>query len=162
MGTSAAVSVSVDNVVVPPNPIANGGFETGSSPWAFAGHTSRATGSSARSGSAYALLGNRNRASGSVSQTVAIPLGARRLDFWLRVSSSDSATTANDYLYVEVVGSSSPLATFTNRDRDPAGAYVWRSLDLSSWQGQSVTLRFRVTTNNKQPTSFLVDDVSLQ
>jgi hypothetical protein len=30
---------------------------------------------------------------------------------------------------------------------------------FSSWSGKTVTLRFRATTNDKQPISFYVDDV---
>ena len=76
MGTSASVSVTVNNVAVPPpGLVTNGGFEGAPNPWAFSGHASWASGA-AHGGSSFALLGNRNRANGSVSQSGTIP--ARR------------------------------------------------------------------------------------
>jgi hypothetical protein len=76
MGTSAAASVNVSNVVGPADLVGNGSFETGATPWSFAGHASLTSGAYTHSGSAYALLGNRNRSNDTVSQSVTIPAGA--------------------------------------------------------------------------------------
>jgi hypothetical protein len=162
--TSAPVSVTVNNVVVTPSLVANGGLEGTPSPWTFSGHASWASGM-AHTGSSYALLGNRNRANGSVSQSGAIPAAAiGTLTFWLSVTSNDSSASATDVIYVEVIEGSttSLLGTFSNLNKGAAGAYSLKSFSVAAWRGKTVTLRFRATTNHKQSTSFSVDDVSLQ
>jgi subtilisin family serine protease len=161
--TSASVSVTVNNVAATPDLVVNGGLETSSTPWVFSGHASRASGA-AHSGSYYALLGNRNRANGSVSQSGAIPAGASSLTFWLSVASSDTSASATDVIYVEVIEGSTVwlLGSFSNLHKGTAGVYTQRSFPVAQWQGKNVTLRFRATTNNKQSTSFYVDDVSVQ
>jgi hypothetical protein len=164
MGTSATVSVTVNNVVVTPSLVVNGGFEGTPSPWAFSGHASWASGT-AHSGSSFALLGNRNRANGSVSQSGTISATATgSLTFWLSVTSNDSSVSATDIFYVEVVegSSTSLLGTFSNLNKGAAGVYSMKSFSVALWRGKTVTLRFRATTNNKQATSFYVEDVSLQ
>jgi hypothetical protein len=133
-----------------------------STPWSFAGRASLTSGTSAHSGSAYALLGNRNRSNGTVSQSVTIPAGATAaLTFWLSVTSNDSSASATDIISVEVVdaGVASLLGTFSNLNKGAARVYSMKTFSLANWRGKIVTLRFRATTNNKQPTSFSVDDV---
>jgi len=96
---------------------------------------------------------------------VTIPLAApAALTFWLSVSSNDRTGTANDLLYVEVVSSTgtTTLGTFSNLNRGTAGVYALKTHELTAWRGQMVTLRFRATTNNKWPSTFYVDDVSLR
>jgi len=167
-GTSATVWVSVDNSVGEPPILQNGGFEATPAPWAFAGQASWASGASAHSGSSYALLGNRTRSSGTVSQVLTIPASAPlELSFWLSVTSNEKSTTAADFLYVEVLDGTGTtllgtLRTYSNVDRVPAGWTFRQGFSLAVWAGQSVTLRFRATNNNKFPTSFSLDDVSLQ
>ena len=156
--------MTVNNVVVTPSLVANGGFEGTPSPWAFSGHASWASGT-AHTGSRYALLGNRNRANGSVSQSGTISATATgSLTFWLSVTSNDSSSSATDIFYVEVVegSSTSLLGTFSNVNKGAAGVYSMKSFSVALWRGKTVTLRFRATTNNKQATSFYVEDVSLQ
>ncbi len=164
MGTSTEVSVTVSNVAGPPELVTNGRFEGSASPWALSGSVSWATGA-AHTGTGYALLGNRNKANGSVSQTVTIPaMATANLTYWIKVASNDKATSATDILYVEVIdgATTSVMATYSNLNQGTAGAYSLQSLSLASWRGKAVSLRFRVTTNNRFPTSFSLDDVSLR
>ena len=165
MGESAAVAVTVSNAPSVPEAVVNGGFEAAPTPWTFAGAASWASGPYAHTGSAYALLGNRNKASGSVSQAVTVPSTApATLRFWLSVASNETAKTATDLLYVEVVagGSTTAVGSFSNLDRGPAGTYGQQAFDLSAWAGQTVTVRFRATTDKTRATSFYLDDVSLR
>ncbi len=165
MGESAAVPVTVSNAPSAPEAVANGAFEATPAPWTFAGAASWASGSYAHTGSAYALLGNRNKASGSVSQGVTVPSTTpATLTFWLSVASNETAKTATDLLYVEVLagGSATVVGSFSNLDRGTAGTYRQQAVNLSPWAGQAVTLRFRATTDKTRATSFYLDDVSLR
>ncbi len=165
MGTSATVTVNVNNPVAPPEIVGNGGFEGTSAPWAYSGAAAWTTGSYAHTGTGYAQLGGRTRIGGSVSQTLTVPAaGATTLSFWLSVGSSDTSTSAVDFLYVEaiVAGTLRSVATFSNLNRRTLGQYTAYSFPLAVAAGQSVTLQFRVTNDKKHATSFLVDDVSLR
>jgi subtilisin family serine protease len=160
MGTST-VSVTVNNVSAPPDFVANGGFEGGAAPWALSGSVSWATGA-AHGGTGYALLGSRTKSSGSVSQSVTIPTTATgNLTFWLAISSNEKSSSPTDFLYVEVIDGASPslLGTYSNANKGP---YAQKSFSVAAWRGRTVTLRFRVTNDKKFPTSFSLDDVSLQ
>ena len=103
-----------------------------------------------------------------MSQVLTIPASAPlELSFWLSVTSNEKSTTAADFLYVEVLDGTGTtllgtLRTYSNVDRVPAGWTFRQGFSLAVWAGQSVTLRFRATNNNKFPTSFSLDDVSLQ
>jgi hypothetical protein len=55
-------------------------------------------------------------------------------------------------------GVASLLGTFRNLDKGAAGVNSMKTFSLANWRGKTVTLRFGATTNNKQPTSFYVDD----
>ena len=167
-GSSAAVGVTVSNGGGGGGDlIANGGFEGSVSPWALAGNAYWSTGGYARSGAGYAILGAYNSASGTAYQTVSIPSSATAsLTFWLNVTSSETTTsTVYDRLFVEVRSTSGALlgtlGTFSNLNKAAPGAYTQRSFSLASWRGQTVRVQFRGTTDVTLPTSFRVDDVSL-
>jgi len=168
VGTSPGVPVTVLNQPAGGELLANGGFEGASAPWALSGNAYWSTGGYARSGSGYAVLGYYNRASGAAWQAVAVPAGASgELSFWLNVTSSETTTaTAYDRLYVEVRSATgallATLATFSNLDKAPLGAYQRHGLSLAAWKGQTIRVQFRATTDGWLPTSFRVDDVSLQ
>jgi Zn-dependent metalloprotease len=149
--------------------ITNGGFETGTTPWIFSGQAARSTGAFPHTGTAYSLLGTTNSGTGSEYQTITIPAGTSpNLNFWLNVTTSE-ATNAPvfDRLFIEVRSTSgtllATLATFSNQQFGTAGVYVLRGpYNLSSFAGQTVRIQFRVTTDITLPTSFRVDDVSVQ
>ena len=124
-------------------------------------------GGNQHSGTGYTVLGVYNNASGSEYQTVTIPASATaNLTFWLNITTSESLSTAYDYLYVEVRSTSGALlgtlGTYSNRDGTTAGSYSQKSFSLASWRGQTVRVQFRATTDYSLPTSFRVDDVSLR
>ena len=55
------------------------------------------------------------------------------------------------------------LATFSNQNSQTAGAYTLRGpFNLSNWAGQTVRIQFRGTNDISLPTSFRIDDVSVQ
>ena len=150
------------------NAIVNPGFETGTTPWTVSGQVTRSTGAYPHSGVAYMIINGVNSTSGTLYQTVTIPSGCSNLSFWLNITTSEAAGAAVfDRLFIEVRNTSGTLlgtlATFSNQNSGTAGAYVLRGpYNLSSWAGQTVRIQFRGTNDITLPTSFRIDDVSLQ
>jgi Zn-dependent metalloprotease len=150
------------------NRIVNPGFETGTTPWTFSGQVIRSTGSFPHSGTAYAILNGVNSSSGTLFQTVTVQSGCSNLQFWLNITTSEAAGAAVfDRLFIEVRNTSgtllATLATFSNQNSGTAGVYVLRGpFNLSSFAGQTVRIQFRGTNDITLPTSFRVDDVTLQ
>ena len=133
----------------------------------LSGNAYWSTGAYPHSSTGYSILGAYNNASGSEYQTVTIPSSApANYTFWLNITTSESGSTAYDYMFVEVRSTSgallSTVATYTNANASTAGNYSQKSFSLASWRGQTVRLQFRATTDFSLPTSFRIDDVSLR
>jgi Zn-dependent metalloprotease len=149
--------------------ITNGGYETGTTPWILSGQVVRSTGSFPHSGVAYMIVNGVNSSSGTLYQTVTIPSATSpNLTFWLNITSSEATGAAVfDRLFIEVRSTTgtllATLATFSNQNKGTAGVYVQRGpYNLSSFAGQTVRIQFRGTNDITLPTSFRVDDVSVQ
>ncbi|MFB7506949.1 hydrolase [Streptomyces broussonetiae] len=147
--------------------LGNAGFESGNSTWsATSGVITNSGGEPAHSGSYYAWLdGNGTATTDTLSQSVAIPSGcSATLSFYLHIDTAETTTsTAYDTLKVQVLNSSGTvlgtLATYSNLNA--ASGYTQRSFDLSSYAGQTVTLKLTGTEGSKYQTSFVVDDTAL-
>jgi hypothetical protein len=151
------------------NALINPGFETGTTPWIISGQVTRSTGSFPHSGTAYMIINGVNSSSGTLYQTVTVPTsGCSNLNFWLNITTSEAAGAAVfDRLFIEVRSTSgtllATLATFSNQNSGTAGVYVLRGpYNLSSFAGQTVRIQFRGTNDITLPTSFRIDDVSVQ
>ncbi|HEX3186634.1 MAG TPA: M36 family metallopeptidase [Pyrinomonadaceae bacterium] len=151
------------------NTIVNPGFETGTTPWTISGQVTRSTGSFPHSGTAYMILNGVNSSTGTLFQTVTVPSnGCSNLQFWLNITTNEAAGAAVfDRLFIEVRSTTgtllATLATFSNQNSGTAGVYVLRGpFNLSSFAGQTVRIQFRGTNDVTLPTTFRVDDVSLQ
>ncbi len=145
----------------PGNVVVNGGFEQGGTGWSATSGVIGTTGYPAHSGSYKAWFNGYGRTStDTLSQTVTVPANGR-LTFWLRVVSAEGTSTAYDHLRVQVVrnGTTTTVATYSNRDQ--SSGYVQRSVNLASYAGQQVTLRFQGTEDYTLATSFLLDDIAL-
>jgi Zn-dependent metalloprotease len=148
------------------NVLVNPGFETGTTPWVISGSTVRSTGAYPHSGTAYMILGVNDSSTSTLYQTVTVPSGGN-LNFWLNVTTSEGPGTIYDQLFIEVRSTSgtllATLATFSNLNSGTAGVYVLRGpYSLASFAGQTVRIQFRATNDITLPTSFRVDDVSVQ
>jgi len=148
--------------------LGNSGFESGNTTWsASSGVITNSTGESAHSGSYYAWLdGYGTATTDTLSQSVTIPSGCSTatLSFYLHIDTAETSTsTAYDTLKVQVLNSSGTvlgtLATYSNLNA--ASGYTQRSFDLSSYAGQTVTLKFTGTEGSQYQTSFVVDDTAL-
>ncbi|WP_329579136.1 putative Ig domain-containing protein [Kitasatospora sp. NBC_01250] len=143
--------------------LGNPGFETGSaSPWtATAGVINNDTSSEpAHSGSWDAWLDGYGAShTDTLSQTVKVPTGCHAtLTFWLHIDTAKTGTTAADKL--TVAAGSTTLATYSNLNAN--SGYVQKTFDLSSFAGQSVTLKFTgVENSSSQQTSFVLDDTAI-
>jgi hypothetical protein len=123
-----------------------------------------ASGAPARSGSWKAWLNGYGRTTtDTLSQNVTIAAGKQAtLSFHLYVSSAETTTsTAYDRLQVQVVsgGSTTTLATYSNLNKGTS--YVQRSVNLSAYAGQTVTVRFVGTEDSSLATSFVIDDTAV-
>ena len=142
--------------------LTNGGFESGQTGWTgTAGPITNDAGRPAHSGSYKMWLGG-NGVSGSEneSQTFAVPSTATSptLTYWIRIDTSETTTTtAYDTATVQINGvtkqSYSNLST-------PKASYVQKTIDLTSYKGTNVTLKFADTEDSSLQTSFVVDDVA--
>ncbi|MCX4751670.1 putative Ig domain-containing protein [Kitasatospora sp. NBC_01287] len=141
--------------------LGNPGFETGSaSPWtATAGVIDNSSSEPAHSGSWKAWLdGYGSTHTDTLSQSVTIPAGCHAsLSFYLHIDTADTSSTAHDTL--KVTAGSSTVASFSNTNKNTG--YTLYTYDLSSFAGQSVTLKFTGTENSSLQTSFVIDDTAI-
>lgn len=95
----------------------------------------------------------------TLSQTISVPAGCKSasLTFWLHIDTAETGSTAYDKLTVQANGTT--LATYSNVNA--AAGYVKRTLDLSSFAGKNVTVKFTGTEDGSNQTSFVIDDIAL-
>ncbi len=143
--------------------LGNPGFETGSAaPWtAGSGVVSNSSGEPAHSGSYDAWMDGYGSAhTDTLAQTVTVPAGCTTatLSFFLHVDTAETTTgTAYDKLTVQA--GSTTLATYSNLNA--ATGYVQKSLSLTPYIGQTVTVKFTGTEDSTLQTSFVVDDTAV-
>jgi hypothetical protein len=139
------------------------GFEGGAPGWtATAGVIDASNaGSAPHSGTTKAWLdGYGTTHTDTLSQTVTIPAGvcSATFSFWLKITTAETTTTtAFDKL--TVAANTTTLATYSNLNKGTA--YVQKTFDLTSFAGQSVTIKFTGTEDSSLQTSFFIDDTAL-
>jgi hypothetical protein len=153
-----------------PNVVANPGFESGATGWSQSSSAGLAIitndAANARAGSWYAWLGGQDNVTDTLTQDITVPSAQPRLQFWYRITTSEtSSLAAYDTMAVTVTSPSggATLATvvgFSNLDAT-SGWVQSSTFDLSAFAGQTVQLRFVVDTDVSNPTSFRIDDVSV-
>ncbi len=93
-----------------------------------------------------------------VSQTVSIPAGCTAtLTYYLFVGSNEPASPT-DYFYVTANGTQ--VQTFNNTT-NTGGGYVKESVNLSSYAGKSVAVKFYAVQHGYNTTNFFVDSTAL-
>ncbi|MFJ7149223.1 M1 family aminopeptidase [Streptomyces sp. NPDC100445] len=163
-GTPAAAgAVPAPAACAPQQVVGNGGFESGTSPWTQSPSTviTGRSGQSAHGGGSYAWLdGAGSTRTDTLGQSVTIPSGCATatLGFWLHTDTAETTTSvAYDKLTAKIGGTT--LATYSNLDANTG--YVHKTLDVSSFAGQTVNLSFTGTEDASLQTSFVLDDVTL-
>jgi serine protease len=146
----------------PGQKLGNPGFESGNTVWSSTAGVIGQNGPSepAHSGSWDAWLdGYGTTHTDTLSQSVTIPAGcSATLSFWLHIDTAETTTTtAFDKLTVTV--GSTTVATFSNLNHNTG--YTQHSVNVSSFAGQTVTLKFTGTEDSSLQTSFVVDDTAV-
>ncbi|MEU2714376.1 M1 family aminopeptidase [Streptomyces sp. NPDC007205] len=163
-GTPAAARPAAATAAcTPAQVVGDGGFESGTSPWSTSSSavvTSR-SGEAAHGGSSYAWLdGTGSTHTDTLGQSVTIPAGcdAATLTFWLHIDTDETTSSiAYDKLTAKI--GSTTLATYSNLDENTG--YVRKSIDVSAYAGQTVSLSFTGTEDSSLQTSFVLDDIAL-
>jgi hypothetical protein len=143
--------------------LANPGFESGTTGWTGSSGVVGQYGSQgqpAHGGTWNAWMdGYGSSHTDTLSQSVSIPAGCHAtLTFWLHVDTAEtSSTTAYDKLTVQA--GTTTLASYSNLNKGTG--YVQRSVNLSSYAGQTVTLKFTGTEDSSLATNFLIDDTAV-
>ncbi|MGW3119403.1 M1 family aminopeptidase [Streptomyces sp. NPDC001107] len=159
----AAAAPSAAAACTPAQVVTNGGFESGTSPWTQSSTsviTSR-SGQTAHGGTSYAWLdGTGGTHTDTLSQSVTIPSGCSTatLSFWLHIDTTETTSSiAYDKLTAKI--GSTTLATYSNLDKNTG--YVKKTLDVSAFAGQTVSLAFTGAEDSSLQTSFVLDDIAL-
>ncbi|HEV2372266.1 MAG TPA: glycoside hydrolase family 9 protein [Streptosporangiaceae bacterium] len=158
--------------------LGNPGFENGATntaPWVqsstlgFDPVTAASTAEPAHSGGFVAWFnGNGSADTDTEAQTVTIPVGCTTatLSLWLHIDTTENTTTATpDTFKVQLLNSAgtvlTTLATFSNLSHNTG--YTQHSYNVSSYIGQTVTLKFTgtETDTNGGTTNFVLDDTAL-
>lgn len=152
-----------------PNVVANPGFESGATGWTQSSSVGATIitndAANARAGSWYAWLGGANSVTETLTQDIVVPSTQPRLQFWYRIGTNETVSGDWDILSVTLTSPSTgaTLATITSLSNQHAtsGWAQSSTFDLSAFAGQTVRLRFAVSTDSSETTSFRIDDVSV-
>ncbi|MGD2146785.1 MAG: DNRLRE domain-containing protein, partial [Anaerolineae bacterium] len=141
--------------------LSNGDFESASLwPWGAIGHVELGTGRDSTYG---AQLGGVNGATGELFQEVSIPASADPVQWsfwWLGEGDADQPGDAIDVI-IQWDEEAEVLRTLTVQR--PGQPWQQEVLDLTAYAGQEqVWVTFLVRTDGESPTTFRVDDVSVQ
>lgn len=152
------------------NALANPGFEGGATSWTQSSSAGTAIvtndAANARAGSWYAWLGGSDNLTDTLFQAITIPQGAARLQFWYRINTSETTSaSAFDRLTISLASTLNgatveSIGTLSNVDAT-SGWVQSPVYDLSAFAGQTLRLQFRATTDFSNPTSFRIDDVTV-
>lgn len=149
--------------------LGNPGFETGSpAPWtASTGVVRNSSTEPPRTGSWDAWLdGYGTTHTDNLSQTVTLPTGCttEKFNFYMHIDSAETGTTTKyDTLQLQALNSSGAvlanLYSYSNLNANTG--YSLHSFNLSSYAGQTITLKFTATEDSTKQTSFVIDDTSV-
>jgi len=151
---------------VPPNPVQNGGFESGHVAWVeSSSHTFDLIMDAAaglpvppHTGFWAVWLGGYYDETSSISQSVAIPVGRSVLHYWFYSESVDTCTF--DYFRVFVGGTA--VLSETLCSLNATNAWIHRPVDLSAYAGTTQTIRFMVSTDASLNSNVFLDDISFE
>jgi Zn-dependent metalloprotease len=156
--------------ITPPPPpgnnlLRNPGFESGDTLWSATPAVIDQWGSAlpaqpAHSGTWSAWLGGYGTThSDSIGQLVTIPAnGSARLSYYVHIETLE-ARGSPAYDTMTVRSGSTVLQTLSNINA--AGGYQFKTVDLSAYAGQTISLSFSGLEDSSAATSFVLDDLSV-
>ena len=140
----------------------NPGFESGNTVWAATTAVIGQNGAQqpTHGGSWNAWLnGYGTTHTDTLSQSVSIPAGCRAtLTFFLHIDTAET-TTSTQFDKLTIAAGSTTLGSFSNLNA--AGGYTQRTFDVSSFAGQTVSIKLTGAEDSSLQTSFVVDDTAL-
>ncbi len=154
------------------NLLKNPGFEDGPMDWeqsSSGGYKLIESSNRARNGNWQAILGGYPEAKDAISQDVSIPSDAKQVyvQFWYAALTLKTSDKPLDSMKVEILKPSDntvlkSLVTLSNLDMLYGGYNISKQFDVSEFKGQTVRLRFQMSTNAENNTTmFLIDDAAL-
>ncbi len=145
---------------IPGGQLVNGGFESGRNVgWSESsarGYAIVTTGTS-HAGSWRAWHGGANSETAEISQSYTVPSTGGTLVYWYRIASSD--VCGYDYGYVRA--NTTTLKTYSLCSSTASTTWKQGSVSLAAYAGQTISIKFRATTDSSYTSSFYVDDVSV-
>jgi len=173
-GYTLTVTTTGGGTCTPAQLLGNPGFESGATVWAqtstlgYLPITKATSAEPSHSGSYIAYFnGNSAKDTDTLAQNVTIPAGcSASLTYWLHIDTTENTTTATpDTFKVQILNSSgtvlATVGSFSNLNKNTG--YAQKTVDLSSYAGQTVTLKFTgaETDANGGTTNFIIDDTAL-
>ena len=139
---------------------ANPGFESGATGWTATSGAINTDSAHKRTGVGYAWLdGYGTTHTDTLAQSVTIPAGCHAtLSYYLYITSSETTTTAA-YDKLTVTAGATTVQSFSNLNKSTG--YLVRTVDLSSFAGQTVAIKWTGKEDASLATSFFVDDTAL-
>lgn len=147
------------------DPLVNGDFELGNTGWLASSSrnfpliTNLSLPTTPRSGAWLAWLGRGNSEQSYLSQVFDVPnTTTATLQYFIQTRSSE-ANCSTDLAWVYVNGSLKNTIKLCSSQ--VLSTWTQQTIDLSAYRGLSVHLQFIVINNDSNPSSLLIDDVSL-
>jgi hypothetical protein len=140
--------------------LVNPGFESGATGWSSTSGVINTDGAYSHTGVGYAWLdGYGTTHTDTLSQSATIKAGCgATLTYYLWITTQETTTTtAYDKLTLTINGVAKQ--TFSNLNH--TSGYVQKSLDLSSYAGTTVTIKWTGTEDSSLATNFWIDDTAL-
>lgn len=143
------------------DPIVNGDFEQGHTGWteySSGGYNVINENSDwAQSGSWHAFMGGYDNARVSIDQTITIPAELPYLHFWIALNSEETCESYHDAFIIYL--DDEFFAGIELCQGNNLADYIHLYVDLSTYAGQSVNLKFFVGTNESYPSILLLDTI---
>ncbi len=104
-----------------------------------------------------AWLGGDYYESSILSQEVTIPSNATTLNYWYGINSKDLCGYDHAYVYF----GTNVLKSYDLCASNNTNGWTSQQVNVTSWQGKTVDLRFAVETDGSLNSNFFLDDVSI-
>ena len=153
-------SISATGVTCSGQKFVNPGFESGATGWTATAGVINTDGAHPHNGAGYAWLdGYGTTHTDTLAQSVTIPAGCHAtLSYYLWITTAETTTTTA-YDTLTVTAGTTTKQSFSNLNK--SSGYLVRTVDVSAFAGQTVSIKWTGKEDSSLATSFFVDDTSL-